>query len=166
MVRRQLARLVRVWPGLTTSRRKRFATPSIASRSSICSSETREPFCWDTPTRHRTSSSSSKSSVNCDRIERALRALGFELTAGHAQEVRRGKDLIQLKNGPFDLDLVFAPDGIERFEDAWQRRVDVQGFHVCSIDDIVESKRATNPQKDRESLPRLLKFRDWLKNQS
>ena len=57
----------------------------------------------------------------------------------------------------------FAPDGIETFEDAWQRRVEVQGFCVCSIDDIVESKQATNRQKDRESLPRLLKFREWLK---
>lgn len=104
-----------------------------------------------------------KSSVNCERIEGALRELGFELTEAQAQEVRGGKDFIQLKNGPFDLDLVFAPDGIERFDDAWQRRVDVQGFHVCSIDDIVESKRATNRQKDRESLPRLLKFREWLK---
>jgi len=104
-----------------------------------------------------------KSSVNCERIEGALRELGFDLTEGQVQDLRRGKDFIQLKNGPFDLDLVFAPDGIERFEDAWQRRVDVQGFHVCSIDDIVESKRATNRQKDRESLPRLLKFREWLK---
>jgi len=31
------------------------------------------------------------------------------------EEVRRGKDFIQLRNGPFDMDLVFAPDGIERF---------------------------------------------------
>jgi hypothetical protein len=28
---------------------------------------------------------------------------------------------VQLKNGPFDLDLIFAPDGIDRFEDAWRR---------------------------------------------
>lgn len=104
-----------------------------------------------------------KSTVNCERIVEALRELGFELTDAQTQDVRRGKDFIQLKNGPFDLDLVFAPDGIERFEDAWQRRVEVQGFCVCSIDDIVESKKATNRQKDRESLPRLLKFRDWLR---
>ena len=48
--------------------------------------------------------------------------LGFELTEQQAHEVRRGKDFIQLKNGPFDLDLVFAPDGIEKFADAWERR--------------------------------------------
>jgi hypothetical protein len=106
-----------------------------------------------------------KNAINCERIVQALRELGFDLTDSQIQEIRRGKDFIQLKNGPFDLDLVFAPDGIERFEDAWQRRVEVQGFCVCDIDDIVQSKKATNRQKDRESLPRLLKFRDWLKKQ-
>jgi hypothetical protein len=106
-----------------------------------------------------------KNPGNCERLVEALRELGFELTDIQTQEVRRGKDFIQLKNGPFDLDLVFAPDGIERFEDAWQRRVEVQGFCVCNIDDIVQSKQATNRQKDRESLPRLLKFREWLKKQ-
>jgi hypothetical protein len=68
-----------------------------------------------------------------------------------------------LKNGPFDLDLVFAPDGIERFEDAWRRRVVVEGFRVCHIDDIIASKVAANRVKDRESLPRLESFRDWLR---
>ncbi len=106
-----------------------------------------------------------KSAANGERLVSALRDLGFALTEEHAAEIRRGKDFVQLKNGPFDLDLVFAPDGIERFEDAWKRRVDVEGFHVCSIDDIVASKRATNRVKDRESLPRLLSFREWLKKQ-
>ena len=70
-------------------------------------------------------------------------------------EIERGKDFVQLKNGPFDLDLVFAPDGIERFDDAWRRHVDVEGFPVCHIDDIIASKAATDRVKDRESLPRL-----------
>jgi len=75
----------------------------------------------------------------------------------------RGKDFIQLKNGPFDLDLIFAPDGIERFADAWQRRVEVEGFPVCHLDDIIASKAATNRVKDQESLPRLRSFREyWL----
>lgn len=106
-----------------------------------------------------------KNAANGERLVEALRDLGFALTEGQAAEIRRGKDFVQLKNGPFDLDLVFAPDGIERFEDAWERRVDVEGFHVCSIDDIVASKQATNRVKDRESLPRLLSFREWLKRQ-
>src|SRR5713226_1124216 len=43
----------------------------------------------------------------------ALRELGFELTSEQAAEIERGKALAQLKNGPFDIYLVFAPDGIE-----------------------------------------------------
>jgi hypothetical protein len=103
--------------------------------------------------------------ANCERLVQALLQLGFALTDQLAQEIRRGKDFIQLKNGPFDLDLVFAPDGIENFEEAWRRRVEVKGFPVCNIDDIVQSKQAANRQRDRESLPRLLKFREWLKKQ-
>jgi hypothetical protein len=96
----------------------------------------------------------------------ALRELGFALTDEQAADVERGKDFIQLKNGPFDLDLIFAPDGIERFEDAWRRRVDVEGFPVCHIDDIIASKAATRRQKDLESLPRLRAFREyWLRRQ-
>ena len=91
----------------------------------------------------------------------ALRDLGFDLTPQHGAEILRGKDFVQLKNGPFDLDLVFAPDGIERFADAWERRVEVEGFPVCHLDDIIASKAATNRVKDRESLPRLRSFRDY-----
>ena len=96
----------------------------------------------------------------------ALRELGFDLTEEQAAEVEHGKDFVQLKNGPFDLDLVFAPDGIERFEEAWERRLEVEGFPVCHIDDIIASKAATNRVKDRESLPRLRAFREyWMAKQ-
>jgi hypothetical protein len=104
-----------------------------------------------------------KTTQNCVAVTQALRELGFALEEQQETEIRRGKDFIQLKNGPFDLDLVFAPDGIERFQDAWERRVDVEGFPVCHPDDIIASKRAANRQKDRESLPRLEAFRDYWK---
>ena len=93
----------------------------------------------------------------------ALRELGFGLTDIETAEIVRGKDFVQLKNGPFDLDLVFAPDGIERFEDAYSRHVDVEGFPVCHIDDIIASKVASNRAKDRESLPRLMAFKEYLR---
>jgi len=105
-----------------------------------------------------------KTTNNCAAVVPALRELGFALNETQAGEVTRGKDFIQLKNGPFDLDLIFAPDGIERFTDAWRRRIEVEGFPVCHIDDIIASKVATNRQKDRESLPRLRSFREyWLR---
>ena len=105
-----------------------------------------------------------KGEANASAAVEALRELGFDLTEPQADEVRRGKDFVQLKSGPFDLDLVFAPDGIETFDDAWRRRVEVAGFPVCHPDDIIRSKEAANRVKDRESLPRLRAFRDyWLR---
>jgi hypothetical protein len=91
----------------------------------------------------------------------ALRELGFDLTEAQAAEIERGKDLVQLKNGPFDIDLVFAPDGIESFAAAWQRHIDVEGFPVCHLDDIIASKAAADRVRDRESLPRLRAFREF-----
>jgi hypothetical protein len=102
-----------------------------------------------------------RSAENRRRLAAALRQLGFALTESQAAEVERGKDFIQLKNGPFDLDLVFAPDGIEHFDDAWRRRVEVEGFPVCHIDDIIASKAAANRARDRESLARLRSFREY-----
>ena len=104
---------------------------------------------------------------NGANIVKGLCELGFELSETEAAEVERGKDFIQLKNGPFDLDLVFAPDGIEYFDEAWERRIVVEGFPVCHIDDIIASKAATNRRKDRESLPRLRAFRDyWIQKEN
>jgi hypothetical protein len=102
-----------------------------------------------------------KTPENGRAIVTALRELGFALDDRQAAEIERGKDFVQLKNGPFDLDLVFAPDGIERFADAWRRHVDVEGFPVCHLDDIIASKEASDRVKDRESLPRLRAFRDY-----
>jgi hypothetical protein len=104
-----------------------------------------------------------KDPQNGQALVAALREMGFTLTAEQASEITRGKDFVQIRSGPFDLDLVFAPDGIERFEDAFSRHVDVEGFPVCHIDDIIASKEASGRAKDRESLPRLKAFREyWL----
>jgi len=102
-----------------------------------------------------------KSARNGAALVTALRELGFSLGDPEAAEISRGKDFVQLKTGPFDLDLVFAPDGLETFAEAWARRVEVEGFPVCHLDDIIKSKKAANRPKDRESLPRLEAFRDY-----
>jgi hypothetical protein len=105
-----------------------------------------------------------KTAANGRATVAALRELGFALTAAEAAEIECGKDFIQLKNGPFDLDLIFAPDGIQTFAEAWQRHLEVEGFPVCHLDDIIASKVAANRVRDRESLPRLRAFRDyWLR---
>lgn len=97
----------------------------------------------------------------------ALAELRFKLEDIEAQGIIRGKDFVQLKNGPFDLHLVFAPDGIENFTDARLRRVNVEDFRVCHPDDIIASKVAANRVKDRESLGRLRLFRDyWMQSRA
>ena len=107
-----------------------------------------------------------KTTENGASLVAALQELGFRIGADLEADIRRGKDFVQLKDGPFDLDLVFAPDGIERFTDAWTRRIDVDGFPVCHIDDIIRSKEAAHRQKDMESLPRLKDFRKyWIARQ-
>ena len=82
-----------------------------------------------------------RSPENGKALVGALRHLGFTLTDQQAGEITRGKDFVQLKNGPFDLDLVFAPDGIERFEDAWRRRVDVEDFPSATSTTLSPARR-------------------------
>src|SRR5437016_14122150 len=55
-----------------------------------------------------------KDAENGRRIVAALRELGFVVDNRLESEIIRGKDFVQIKNGPFDIDLVFAPDGIDR----------------------------------------------------
>lgn len=107
-----------------------------------------------------------KSAENGRALVAALRELAFEIDAAQQADIERGRDFIQLKNGPFDVDLIFAPDGIETFEDAWRRRVEVEGFMVCHLDDIIGSKEAANRKKDRESLERLRGFREYWKERN
>ena len=102
-----------------------------------------------------------KSPENGRALVAALEDLGFSLTDDRRAEIVRGKDFVQLRNGPFDLDLIFAPDGIESFEEAWSNHVDVEGMPVCHLDQIIASKRAAGREKDLESLPRLIDFRDY-----
>ena len=93
-----------------------------------------------------------KSVENGRRIVKALLELGFILDANTQAEIIRGKDFVQLKTGPFDLDLVFAPDGIESFDQAKARAVIEDIFPVANLRDIIASKKATGRMKDRLDL--------------
>jgi len=105
-----------------------------------------------------------KSKENCLNLVRALKELGFDMDDELEQAIIEGKDFIQIRLGPFPLDIMFAPDGIESFDGAKKRSEIIEGRFPCaSIDDIIESKRAAKRQRDREELPRLEAFRDELK---
>lgn len=77
-----------------------------------------------------------KDRENGQRIVAALADLGFDLDEELREEILSGKDFVQIKSGPFDIDLVFAPDGIENYSEA-KKRVDLSsGFPVLNIRDI------------------------------
>lgn len=100
-----------------------------------------------------------KSPENGQRIVIALVALGFTLDEITRAEIVRGKDFVQLKDGPFDLDLIFAPDGIETFAVAKARAVHEDIFPVANLLDIIASKKASGRMKDRLDLHLLELFR-------
>ena len=100
-----------------------------------------------------------KDAENGRRIVAALDELGFALEEAARQEIIRGKDFVQIKSGPFDIDLVFAPDGIESYDEAKSRMDTSTGFPVLNLRDIIASKRAARRAKDAIELPLLEAFR-------
>jgi len=100
-----------------------------------------------------------KDPENGKRIVSALIELGFQIDSTVQAEIVRGKDFVQVKNGPFDIDLVFAPDGIESYDQAKARIDTSSGFPVANIRDIIESKRAAKRPRDAIELPQLQAFR-------
>jgi len=101
-----------------------------------------------------------KSVENGKKLVVALRELEFEITETIAEKIIRGVDFVQLKDGPFDLDLVFAPDGIENFAEAKKRMIMIDNFPVANIRDIIASKRASGREKDLNDLPLLEDFQE------
>ena len=101
-----------------------------------------------------------KDRENSERIIAALKHLGFALDNDLRQEIVLGKDLVQIKSGPFDIDLVFAPDGIESYEKAKSRMDTSCGFPVLNIRDIIASKRSAGRPRDEVELPLLETFRE------
>ena len=100
-----------------------------------------------------------KSKANGENIVKALLELDFEISQDIAENITKGVDFVQLKTGPVDLDLVFAPDGIENFAEAKKRMLVVDGFPVANIRDIIASKKASGREKDLLDLPLLEDFR-------
>ena len=100
-----------------------------------------------------------RSPENGRRIVAALRKLDFEIGAELEHKIIEGNDFVQIKTGPFDVDLVFAPDGISSFAEAKMRGVQEGVFQIASLRDIIASKRASGRKKDEIELPLLENFR-------
>ena len=100
-----------------------------------------------------------RSPENGKRIVAALKGIGFAIGRELEREIVAGKDFVQIKTGPFDVDLVFAPDGISSFAEAKARGVTEGIFRVANLRDIIARKRASGLQTDKIELPLLESFR-------
>lgn len=106
-----------------------------------------------------------RSLENGRRIVAALRRIGFEVSGDLERGILARNDFVQIKDGPFDVDLVFAPDGINNFAEAKSRGLREGVFWVANLRDIIASKRASGRKKDEIELPLLENFRaEWEKN--
>ena len=105
-----------------------------------------------------------KSPENGRRIVAALQEIGFALTDADQADIVGGKDFVQISSGPFDVDLVFAPDGIESYDDAAKNAVHVENFPVMAIADIIASKRSAGRKRDLVELDLLEEFRKAYEN--
>ncbi len=97
---------------------------------------------------------------NAERVLRALGTFGFNLDAALTVTILAGSEIVLMKGGPFAMDLIYAPDGIESYAAAKARSVLVGGrFPVASLDDIIASKHATGREKDVADVRRMERFR-------
>lgn len=104
-----------------------------------------------------------KDTENGKRIIKALIGLGFNLDKKTKEAIIQGKDFVQIKSGPFDIDLVFAPDGFENYDEIQARSVRIKQFPVANIEDIIKSKEAAKRERDLRDLPLLKEFARTLK---
>ena len=96
---------------------------------------------------------------NGRRIVRALNKVGFALGTDLEQALIAGNDFVQIKTGPFDLDVIFAPDGISSFAEAKARAIVLEGFRIANLRDIIARQRASGREKDFLDLEYLERFR-------
>lgn len=113
----------------------------------------------------------SKQTENRTRLVDALLSVGFELnvefggrTVDLKQQILDARDFVRLFE-PFELDIVFAPDGFESYENtARQYRIVLEGFPFLSIEGIITNKRSAKREKDLVDLPLLENFLKAMKS--
>ncbi|HDP33662.1 MAG TPA: hypothetical protein ENN29_00975 [Candidatus Hydrogenedentes bacterium] len=65
--------------------------------------------------------------------------------------------------GPFELDIVFAPDGYESYEEALPMKKIVDGYPVMSVEGVIRTKGAAGRKKDLNDIDDLRLFAVWLR---
>jgi hypothetical protein len=102
---------------------------------------------------------------NKKNLLEALKEIGFKLDIKKSQEVLDGKDFISFLS-PFELDIIFYPDGFENYKDGSKYKKLIDGIPVMSITGIIKSKKLANRAKDKSSLPQLMSFEKYLKKRN
>lgn len=98
-----------------------------------------------------------KTTENKEKLKKALKKLGFKLSKKDVENIDKGKDFIQF-NYPFELDIMFAPDGFENYSEAKKYKIMKDKYPLMNLDGIIKSKKSANRPKDRAVLQLLIDF--------
>jgi len=98
-----------------------------------------------------------KNLENNKKIVKALKKLNFDISTLTELDIIRGKDFIQFEK-PFQLDIVFAPDGFNSYDDAKRYKIIEDGYPLLNLEGIIKSKKAANRKKDILSIDELEDF--------
>lgn len=98
-----------------------------------------------------------KTTENKNKLKKALKKLGFKLNKKDVENIDNGKDFIQF-NYPFELDIMFAPDGFENYAEAKKYKIVKDKYPLMNLDGIIKSKKSANRPKDKAILQLLIDF--------
>ena len=105
-----------------------------------------------------------KTEENKENLKKALKKLGFKLSKKDVENIDKAKDFIQF-NVPFELDIMFSPDGFENYAEAKKYKIIKDKYPLMNLKGIIKSKKSANRPKDRAVLQLLIDF-DKYKNES
>jgi hypothetical protein len=104
-----------------------------------------------------------KNQDNEEKLIKALTKLGFNLNEKDKKNIMNGKDFIQF-NEPYEIDIVFSPDGFENYNQAKPYKIFVDNIPLMNLEGIIKSKKAANRPKDKVVLPSLIDFLKFKKS--
>lgn len=103
-----------------------------------------------------------KTEENKENLKKALKKLGFKLSRKDVEDIDKAKDFIQF-NKPFELDIMFSPDGFENYAEAKKYKIIKDKYPLMNLKGIIKSKKSANRPKDRAVLQLLIDFDKYKK---
>lgn len=103
-----------------------------------------------------------KTEENKENLKKALKKLGFKLSKKDVENIDKAKDFIQF-NKPFELDIMFSPDGFKNYAEAKKYKIIKDKYPLMNLKGIIKSKKSANRPKDRAVLQLLIDFDKYKK---